>query len=279
MQTPGDTAHDRIAMQIASMRSPVARATALNLLRDADRKWMDGQTEDSREAQAQAEARTTRNAALIVENGGALAPDGSWLPMSEAQQIDALIALGQTGSLPSKDYFALKEAIAKRRPTDDEHLKIIWQTIGAEIGNDRVAEQFTFKDGLVEFGTVSQNGRKIRPNDDLGDVEYAGQSEEGEAWRNEVDARADLVRTVAQNALEYARQMPASGRPDEKGNRQPPMSVADFVKKSLRPEDNEAARRWTEANVRLNAIRMRSTTIAMEQWLKSQEFDAFADKE
>ena len=199
--------------------------------------------------------------------------------MSEAQQIDTLIALGKTGSLQSKEYFALKEKIAKRRPTDDEHLKTIWQTIGAEIGNDRVAEHFAFKDGMVEFGSVRPKGRETRPNDDLGDVEYAGSDAEGEAWRNEVDARADLVRTVAQNALEYARQIPVSGRPDEKGNRPPPMSVAEFVKKSLRPEDNESARRWTEANVRLNAIRMRSTTIAMEQWLKSQEFDAFADKE
>lgn len=279
LQIPGDTAKDRIAMQIAAMRSPVARATALNLLRDADRTWAEGQTNDARGAQAQAEARTTRNAALIVENAGYLAADGSWRPMSEAQQIDALIALGQTGSLPSKDYFALKEAIAKRRPTDEAHLKTIWQTIGAEIGNDRVAEQFALKDGIVEFGKASQKGREIRPNDYLGDVEYAGTDEEGKAWRNEVDARADLVRTVAQNALEYARQMPASGRPDEKGNRPPPMSVADFVKKSLRPEDNEAARRWTEANVRLNAIRMRSTTIAMENWLKEQEFATFADKE
>ncbi|HRT05702.1 MAG TPA: hypothetical protein P5204_08390 [Kiritimatiellia bacterium] len=279
LQVPGDTAKDRIAVQIASMRSPVARATALNLLREADRKWAEGQSNDAKSAQAQAEARTASNAALIVENGGALAPDGTWRTMSEAQQIDTLIALGKTGSLQPKEYFALKAKIAKRRPTDDEHLKTIWQTIGAEIGNDRVAEHFAFKDGMVEFGNVSPKGRKLRPNDDLGDVEFAGSDAEGEAWRNEVDARAELVRIVAQNALEYARQIPASGRPDEKGNRPPPMSVADFVKKSLRPEDNEAARRWTEADVRLNAIRMRSTTIAMEQWLKSQEFDAFADKE
>ena len=281
LQKPGDTSKDRLMRQIAAMQSPVARARAMNKLEAADKAWAEGGAAAQNKAQAEAEARTASNAALIVQTGGFLGSDGVWHAQDEAQQIDTLLDLGKTGSLKPEEYWKLRKSIADRHPKDADNMKTIMETLAGEIGNEEVASLFALDGDSVVYATIG-TGKKAKPatsdDADIGDIEYRWNDGLGEKRKAVVDARAGLVRMVAQNAIEYGRQIQTSGRPDEKGQRQPPMSVAEFVRKSLRP-DNPAFRDYSEAAIRLNAARMTEVTAGMERWLSTQEFDAFKQTE